>query len=150
MAYSWTDQTTIEYYLNQESDLTIGDTETDKISTARAQEFENHAVDEIKSLLDPLYDLPLAGNNTVLDRLAAKLAAAYIGQDRTGTDFGEESIVWTSSFQIDVYNRLAAIVLNHEDLSNTTKKSMPYTKRLMLHQAIRRMIEDVRGTPTNR
>ena len=115
MAYKWTDQATIQAYLESAGNLRIGANE--KILPLTAENFENDAVFEITTVLSAawqgLENFDTENTPDDLKRMAAKLTASRLGLQRVGGGVGE-SPKWVEAYRSEVIAQAMRMVINFE------------------------------------
>jgi len=128
MAYKWVaSDAQIQTFL-QGTSIIIGD----DISSADAQTFENHAVDQIENYLAPgwtvAFPTPVSAD---LQLIAAKLVVAVIGTSRLGVSQGQFMAELADRYKTEVEAELRSKILNHPHITITgpTKKALPHRAR---------------------
>ena len=135
MAYKWTDQETIQAYLESAGNLRIG--EKEQITPRTVELFENDAVFEITTVLSAAWQGLEAFNteNTPddLKRMAAKLAASRVGSLRVGGTTGDLP-KWVEAYRSEVIAQAMRMVINFEtvELPIATKREGITVAQLLL------------------
>lgn len=133
MAYRWATEEQIQNFLDSESTIIIGDDATDNYPTATAQQQENLATYDVEMFLSPGWEIPLPIDDTYLELLVAKMAAAYIGTSRFGASFGNISTEWATRYKSEVWSALSRMIANQDSITITgaVKKTMTLEQRLL-------------------
>ena len=115
MAYKWTDQETIQVYLESAGNLEIG--ENKQITPRTAEHFENDAVFELITVLsaawEGLENLGTGNTPDDLKRMAAKLAASRLGALRVSGGIGNLP-KWVEAYRSEVLAQAMRMVINNE------------------------------------
>ena len=115
MAYKWTNQETVQAYLESAGNLEIG--EREEITPRTAEHFENDAVFEITTVLSAAwvgieeFDTTTAPDE--LKNMAAKLAASRLGLLRVSAGLGD-SPKWVEAYRSEVLAQAMRMVINFE------------------------------------
>ena len=135
MAYKWTDQDTIQAYLEAAGNLQIG--EGCPITPRAAEYFENDAVFEIITVLSAAWQGldNLTPDNCPEDlrRMAAKLTASRLGLQRVSAGLGD-SPKWVESYRSEVIAQAMRMVINFEtvEIGDLEKRDGITVERLLL------------------
>ena len=127
MAYKWvTGDAQIQTFL-QGTSIIVGD----DVSSADAQTFENHAVDQIENYLAPGWTVPFSSPGVDLQLLAAKFAVAIIATSRLGVSQGQFMAELGDRYKTEVEAELRSKILNHPHItiSGQTKTALPHRAR---------------------
>lgn len=118
MAYTWTDEITIQSYLNgEDGTIRIGSSGSDGFPSDIAELFENESVDDIKTRLSAAWSA-LPDDDGMLGRLAAKLTSAKIGTARIGTATGVGMIPeWSQRYKNEVSASITQMLVNHKTVT---------------------------------
>ena len=115
MAYKWTDQETIQAYLESAGNLVIGG--DGNITRRTAEHFENDAVFEITTVLSAAWQGIESFDTTTapdeLKNMAAKLAASRLGLLRVSAGLGD-SPKWVEAYRSEVLAQAMRMVINFE------------------------------------
>ena len=113
MAYQWADQATIQAYLSDAGNLTIG--ADGQILPETAEVFENDSVFEIRTILSAawtgLRSLDKTNTPSDLKRLVSKLAASRLGGLEISGRIGE-SPQWIERYRSEVIAQCQRLVIN--------------------------------------
>lgn len=135
MAYKWTDQKTIQAYLESAGNIEIG--EREEITPRTAENFENDAVFEITTVLsaawEGLENLNTENTPDDLKRMAAKLAASRLGLLRVSAGLGD-SPKWVEAYRSEVIAQAMRMVINYEtvEIPGTTRREGLTVSQLLL------------------
>ena len=135
MAYRWTDQETIQGYLESAGNITIGANE--EITPRTAELFENDAVFEISTVLSAAWtgieDLDTTTASDDLKRMAAKLTASRLGLQRISGRLGE-SPKWVESYRSEVLAQAMRMVINFEtvEIPGATRREDATVAKLLV------------------
>lgn len=139
-AYLWSTETQIQEYLDARSGIKIG-TDPKNFSPEQSMELENLAVLRITASLRAGYmDLPT--DNAMLQDLAAKLTASYIGSSRQGSVMGQAVAAWCIVFKNEVFRELAEILYTHRAIEGATTIACHEWRRLIAWQNIMKNVVD--------
>ena len=116
MPYLWTDQETIQAFLDADGTIQIG-TGEDNFASNTAETFENQSVFEVKTMLSIGWNSvnSLTQSNIPADiaRLVAQLTASRIATIRIGTTGGTVP-QWVKSYRNEVFAQLQRMLVNHK------------------------------------
>jgi len=118
MPYIWTDITTINFYLDSDSTIVVGDVGVNigNFSDTASELMENDAVFNIETILSITWCRPLPTDNLDLQRMAAKLTAGMIGLTRVGSTVGTQPS-WAQVYKNEVFAQCIRMVMNAETMS---------------------------------
>ncbi len=127
MEYKWVaSDAQIQTFL-QGTSIIIGD----DVSSADAQTFENHGVDQIENYLAPGWTLPFTSVGADLQLLAAKFTVAIIATSQFGISQGKFMAELGDRYKTEVEAELRSKILNHPHITiiGQTKKALPHRAR---------------------
>ena len=141
MAYFWTTENDIQDLLDDESTIALGDEASDNYSSADSQSMENRAVRHIVQYLLCAYNITTSSSSDILDDLAAKLTAAYIGTARMGSSMGNDLTHWTTRYKNEVHAVLNRLIIDGSLIgTGITSKTIPLWRRLLFAKTRERAV----------
>ena len=135
MAYKWTDEKTIQAYLESAGNLQIG--ANNEITPQTAELFENDSVFEISTVLSAAWTgietLDTTTTSDDLKRMAAKLTASRLGLHRVSGGLGE-SPKWIESYRSEVLAQAMRMVINFEtvEIPGATRREDATVAKLLV------------------